>query len=95
MIKRLVRLEFQEAFIQDFKFVYEKHLVYMKSLPSCQSLDFYNERGNPHIFFTISVWESEEALDNYRSSEYFRDIWGRIKPWFQAKPQAWTLDKCE
>jgi hypothetical protein len=40
---------------------------------------------------TYSAWENEEALENYRVSPLFQSIWPTIKPWFSARPEAWSL----
>ncbi|HAK69835.1 MAG TPA: antibiotic biosynthesis monooxygenase [Cryomorphaceae bacterium] len=41
-------------------------------------------------FFTHSTWDSEEALDNYRKSDLFGDVWPKTKALFYDKPEAWT-----
>jgi heme-degrading monooxygenase HmoA len=40
---------------------------------------------------TYSIWDSEEALNNYRDSELFGELWPKIKPWFAAKAEAWSV----
>jgi heme-degrading monooxygenase HmoA len=44
------------------------------------------------VFFTFSIWENEEALENYRQSELFRSTWSKTKVLFSDKPNAWTVD---
>lgn len=92
MIKRIVRLQFNPDKVEEFLNVYKKHINSMAKRPECISLELLKEKGTLSTFYTFSIWESEDALHEYRSSEYFRDIWGRIKPWFSEKAQAWTLE---
>ena len=33
----------------------------------------------------------EEDLNNYRNSELFKTIWPTIKPWFEVKAEAWSM----
>ena len=46
-------------------------------------------------FFTYSYWVNEDALNNYKYSELFQGIWAVTKPMFNAKPEAWSVDKLE
>jgi quinol monooxygenase YgiN len=39
---------------------------------------------------TYSHWEDEGALNAYRSSELFSNLWAKIKPKFSKKPEAWS-----
>lgn len=67
----------------------------MSALPYCHQLDLFEDKEVKGLFYTLSMWDSEEGLEKYRSSEYFKDIWAKIKPWFSEKAEAWTLDKIE
>lgn len=59
----------------------------------CESLEAFEDKKQPGVFFTFSVWKEETSLEEYRNSAYFREIWATIKPWFDEKPLAWSLDK--
>lgn len=43
--------------------------------------------------FTLSHWESEENLEQYRQSELFKSTWAKTKVLFREKAQAWTLEE--
>jgi quinol monooxygenase YgiN len=45
----------------------------------------------PHIYYTYSKWEDEEALENYRRSVLFTTTWAKTKVLFAAKPEAVSL----
>ncbi|MCS7189255.1 MAG: antibiotic biosynthesis monooxygenase family protein [Bacteroidia bacterium] len=61
----------------------------VRSFPGCRSLALYRSVG-PN-FYSLSLWESEEALEKYRSSRMFRDFWAQIKPFFRAPAKAMNL----
>ena len=43
------------------------------------------------IFFTLSIWEHPQALENYRNSELFKDTWSKTKALFdEQRPEAWS-----
>jgi len=45
------------------------------------------------VFFTYSYWKTEEDLENFRKSDLFKNVWSKTKPFFNAKPEAWSVDK--
>lgn len=95
MIERIVRLAFEIDKENEFLKVFENHQLYMISSKVCSSLNLKKDLKSEGVYFTHSVWNSEEALSHYRSSVYFQDIWKKIKPWFVERAQAWTLTNIE
>ncbi|WP_235297269.1 putative quinol monooxygenase [Portibacter marinus] len=91
MIKRIVKLTFREEHRQDFKEIFQEHRQKMLENEICSSLEVLEDIKEKGLFFTISTWDSEDALQQYRSSSYFEDIWGKVKPWFKARAEAWSL----
>lgn len=80
--------ENRELFLDMFK--HKKELI--RNFPGCLGLKLLNDRANNCIFFTHSIWRSEEDLEKYRNSELFKETWAQTKTWFSAKPQAWSVD---
>ncbi|MFZ0490789.1 MAG: antibiotic biosynthesis monooxygenase, partial [Salegentibacter sp.] len=35
----------------------------------------------------------EAALENYRNSELFKEVWAKTKVFFNDRPEAWSVDK--
>ena len=91
MITRIVKLEFEENRIDDFLTFFEtiKHRV--NEFPGCFGMKLYQDVDRPWVVMTYSHWESQEALDSYRNSSTFGEVWPTIKPWFSAKPEAWSV----
>ncbi len=92
MIKRIVKLTFQEDKVADFIEVFENSRRYIRQFPGCNYLEVWREKKSPNVFFTYSFWESEDALNNYRHSELFERTWSQTKILFSDKPQAWTVE---
>lgn len=91
MITRIVRLEIATEHISDFKTFFKHNKARILASKGCRSLQLKNEIGQPNVFFTISEWDNEESLNNYRNSDFFRDIWPGVKLWFSSKPLAYSL----
>jgi heme-degrading monooxygenase HmoA len=94
MIKRLVKLTFQTEKTTDFIAIFEasKHLI--RKMNGCQHLELLRDATKPEVFFTLSFWENEDALNAYRDSELFKTTWAKTKILFGDKPQAWTTEVC-
>lgn len=93
MFVRIVKLSFHQenipAFLENFEAMKEK----IRNAPGNRLLELYQDKDNPEIFFTYSYWEQESDLENYRHSELFMDVWSFTKKLFNAKPEAWSVDK--
>ncbi len=92
-ITRIVKLQFHPNHVGEFREIFSRHMSHMDDFPDCLELNGFQDHQHPQIFFTISRWKSQEALDQYRYSEYFRQIWGRVKPLFSAKAEAYSVVK--
>lgn len=93
MIVRLVRLCFNDNYVNDFKEIFDKTKSQIEAQAGCSSLELLQDIKRPNLFFTKSLWESEDQLNNYRSSDLFRSVWTEIKPNFCEDPQAWSTKK--
>ncbi len=63
-------------------------------MPGCHAVELFQDKADPRIFFTISEWDDEAALNAYRNSDYFKATWAYMKQGFDDKPQAWSISKC-
>jgi len=92
MITRIVKMTFRPGSSEEFLGIFNANKKFIAGSEGCTSLQLLNEKSNPDVFFTVSVWESEEYLNQYRNSKLFEEVWGKTKLLFAAKPEAWTLD---
>ncbi|OYU79138.1 MAG: antibiotic biosynthesis monooxygenase [Flavobacterium sp. BFFFF1] len=93
MLVRIVKMSFHEENIPAFRENFELMKEKIRNAPGNRFLELYQDRDNPCIFFTYSYWEHEDDLNNYRNSELFYDVWAFTKKLFNAKPEAWSVDK--
>lgn len=93
MIVRIVKMTFSPDGIQEFLQLFNesKHLI--RHFDGCSQLDLLNDQSDPSIFFTYSVWDTEEHLNKYRNSQLFLSVWNRTKLLFSAKAEAWSVNK--
>ena len=93
MIVRIVKMNFFEEnipiFLDKFEAVKEK----IRNTEGNQFLELYQDKKDECTFFTYSIWESEEALENYKKTELFQSVWSFTKKLFNKKPEAWTVNK--
>lgn len=91
MITRIVKMEFQPERINEFLAFFDTVKLKVNTFPGCYGMKLYQDVDRPEIVMTYSHWESENALNLYRDSVTFGEIWPNIKPWFAAKPEAWSV----
>ncbi len=88
MIKRIVRMKFKPGCESSFIDIFQRSALAIRSFKGCHHVELLNDINDPLVFTTLSFWETEEALELYRSSELFRSTWAKTKLLFDEKPQA-------
>ncbi|MGB0917664.1 MAG: putative quinol monooxygenase [Flavobacteriales bacterium] len=90
MITRLVQLNFQEHLVDEFLAMFDTTGPKIRAFEGCNSVELVRDKYKPYVFFTVSKWDSEEALEAYRQSELFRSTWKNTKALFSLPAHAWT-----
>jgi quinol monooxygenase YgiN len=93
MTVRIVKMTFKEEAINDFLKTFELQKEYIRDFEGCTHLELLRDKNNSNTFFTYSYWENESYLEKYRQSEFFTNLWSKVKKLFAEKPQAWSTHK--
>ena len=93
MLVRIVKLSIEDQSIEAFLNNFENSKKKIRGFEGCQFLELYQEQHTKNVFFTYSYWDDEAALNTYRNSDLFKGIWAKTKPMFNAKPEAWSVNK--
>ena len=95
MFVRIVKMTFDSNKIEIFLKNFNDNKQNIRNFEGCRLLELYRDKTNPSIFFTYSYWENEAALENYKNSTLFKNIWAKTKIYFVEKPEAWSVNKLE
>lgn len=90
MITRIVQLNFQEHLVNEFLTMFDTTGPKIRAFEGCMSVELVRDKYKPYVFFTLSKWESEEALEAYRQSELFKNTWKETKALFSLPAHAWS-----
>ena len=90
MIVRLVKMTFRPDEVEAFQELFEGWRHRIIAFPGCRRLELLHGTDDPRVFFTYSEWDGPEALDAYRASDVFVDVWPVVKGLFAARAEAWT-----
>lgn len=90
MIIRLVKMTFQKEELGNFLILFDEVKNHIRQFEGCHDLELLQDINDDRVLFTKSIWESEDALDNYRYSELFSTTWKKTKSMFVEKPFAWS-----
>lgn len=86
-------MTFEPSKTEAFQAMFQRNKEKIRGFKGCEHLELYRDKNNKSIFFTYSYWKDEEALENYRVSSFFREVWSETKKLFSAKPEAWSVDR--
>jgi heme oxygenase (mycobilin-producing) len=91
MIIRIVHMQFQEGKIADFLELFNHSKETILSFQGCEYLELIQDIKKPSHISTLSKWQSEIDLNNYRNSDFFQATWKNTKILFAAKPSAYSF----
>jgi len=92
---RVVRMTFHPEKVAAFLENFEAQKSLIRNFPGCEHLELWQDQDDKNIFVTYSLWQSEEALNQYRDSQLFKSLWTFTKALFSEKPQAWSTKKLQ
>ncbi|MGB4773846.1 MAG: antibiotic biosynthesis monooxygenase family protein [Daejeonella sp.] len=91
MITRIVKLQFKPANIARFTEIFHETKPFILKFEGCLKVELMKDAQHPDRYFTLSYWNSEDDLNNYRNSTFFKETWAKVKPLFAEKAEAWSL----
>lgn len=92
MILRIVHMHFREEAIGAFLDLFEQHKQSIAAQPGCRQVHLIQSPEHPDRMGTVSLWDSQAALDAYRQSALFAEVWPATKALFASKPTAESHD---
>jgi len=90
MLVRIVQLNIMPEHTQQFLELYAAHQEMIRGREGCISLQLLQSDENPNELATLSHWSGEDALNKYRNSDFFRQLWAQVKPLFAEKAHAFS-----
>jgi quinol monooxygenase YgiN len=90
MLVRIVQLHIKPENLDLFLSFYGGHQAQIGAFRGCHSLKLLQDVQNPNMVATLSEWESEEHLNHYRFSEFFKTLWTQVKPLFESPAKAFS-----
>ena len=83
-------MTFREDEVENFLDVFHKSKDKIRAFKGCLHLELHQDYTADNIFSTYSIWNDEQALDQYRNSDLFKSVWAQTKPLFKEKPVAFS-----
>ena len=77
MIIRIVQMTFTAESVNDFITLFEARKETIRGFNGCMHLELWQDSTRENVFFTYSNWNTEEDLNHYRFSGFFKDTWGK------------------
>jgi heme-degrading monooxygenase HmoA len=86
-------MHFTEAGVDEFLQIFNANKEAIRNFPGCSHLQLLKDLNDPNTYTTLSYWKDASCLENYRKSELFGSVWGRVKTLFAERSQAFSLEK--
>ena len=93
MLVRIVKMTFSADKTDEFQVRFHNVKDKIIEFEGCELLELYRDKSDSNVFFTYSYWQSEEDLNRYRNSDFFKEVWSNTKKMFTKKPEALSVDK--
>lgn len=93
MIIRVVKLQFKQEVLEEALSELRSIAPKVRSMEGCRFLEIGVRSRDKGLVITYSYWDGVDYLNAYRSSDIFKEFWSSIKPLFDAKAEAWSLDR--
>lgn len=90
MLIRIVRMTFEPENVPAFLAIFHASAERIRQQPGCQSVELWQDQQNPAIYCTHSRWNDETALNAYRKSALFGEVWPATKRLFAASAVAFS-----
>jgi len=91
MIRRIVKMTFRKEEVGKFEEFFKRNKPEILKFKGVNEVFLYKDVYKDNILFTISEWDSEQDLNEYRNSSFFADTWRETKALFEDKAEAWSL----
>ena len=78
------RNEAVQTFITE---VFEQSKARIRAFEGCRHMELVRHKTSPNLLFTLSIWDDEAALENYRASALLLIPGPKPKPCSRKKPK--------
>jgi autoinducer 2-degrading protein len=92
-IKRIVKMTFREDQTEAFEQIYLEKQPFIRNFDGCFGVELLRCKSPENVFFTYSLWKDEQSLERYRQSDLFKGTWALVKPLFEVRAEAWTVEE--
>jgi heme-degrading monooxygenase HmoA len=90
-IKRIVKMNFRDDAREEFIEIFNHTKSLIRDFPGCNHVELLMLSNSPSTMFTLSYWEDESYLEEYRKSDLFKTTWAKTKILFAEKAEAWSM----
>lgn len=91
MLLRIVRLPLLPERVPDFLTLFRQSETRIRQQPGCHHLELWQDADQPHMYCTYSHWDDAAALNAYRHSALFGEVWPATKRLLAAPAQAFSV----
>jgi quinol monooxygenase YgiN len=86
-------MTFRPDKVVDFLEIFEQSQPTIKAMAGCHHVELWQDLELSNVFITHSHWDDVAALNAYRDSTFFKNVWCQTKVLFIDKPIVFSANK--
>jgi len=84
-------MEFKPEKVNEFLEFFQSKKHHIQAFDGCLHLELCRDNLYENVYYTLSHWTEEKALEAYRHSDFFEETWKYTKRLFGGRPLAYSL----
>jgi quinol monooxygenase YgiN len=96
MFMRILQLNLDPKFIEDFKSFYEDTVEpKLQTVDGCLFASLIKSKPDKDEFISLTFWRTQQQAENYENSDVFKNLIDQAKPYFSETTDEWKIQLTE
>jgi quinol monooxygenase YgiN len=92
MFMRILRLNLDPKFIEEFKAFYENTVEpKLQTVDGCLFASLIKSKPDKDEFISLTFWKTQKQAENYENSDVFKNLIDQAKPYFTETTDEWKI----
>jgi quinol monooxygenase YgiN len=96
MFMRILKLNVDPKFIEEFKVFYEETVEpKLQAVDGCLFASLIKSKPDKDEFVSLTFWKTQQQAENYENSDVFKNLYEQAKKYFSEATDEWKIQLTE
>jgi quinol monooxygenase YgiN len=96
MFMRILKLNVDTKFIEEFKVFYEETVEpKLQAVDGCLFASLIKSKPDKDEFVSLTFWKTQQQAENYENSDVFKNLYEQAKKYFSEATDEWKIQLTE